>query len=247
MNTLILALALVLCAACTSAEPDFTSEHVVIGTPDNFDGAVANAHALVLLYAPWCGHCKSIKPAWNRVADLFAGEDDVKIVAVDADKHRSLGERFGVPSFPTLKYLPKGGAPAEGYEGGRSEAALLQFMNERAGTDVMADGSGGGKTKGVMPELGQALRGFKEASAEEMEAKLKEAKALAGLSGEASESMFEVYWKIGRKIIDQGVGYVGKEKVRLAAMLSKSKSSLSKEQRNKFQERINVLTNFDEL
>jgi protein disulfide-isomerase A6 len=29
---------------------------------------------------------------------------------VNADEHRSLGERFGVSGFPTIKYFPRGKA-----------------------------------------------------------------------------------------------------------------------------------------
>jgi len=34
---------------------------------------------------------------------------------VDADQHRSLGSRFGVSGFPTLKYFPKGSTEPEEY------------------------------------------------------------------------------------------------------------------------------------
>ena len=30
------------------------------------------------------------------------------LVQVDADKHKSLGERFGVRGFPTIKWFPRG-------------------------------------------------------------------------------------------------------------------------------------------
>lgn len=32
---------------------------------------------------------------------------------VDADAHRSLGEKFGVQGFPTIKYLARGKAPTQ--------------------------------------------------------------------------------------------------------------------------------------
>lgn len=40
-------------------------------TPDNFDEVVRAEGTDVMLefYAPWCGHCKSLKPVYNEVAD----------------------------------------------------------------------------------------------------------------------------------------------------------------------------------
>lgn len=236
-------------SAVAAASDEFTSENVVIGDPSSFETSVANSHALVLLYAPWCGHCKSIKPAWNKLADLFEDVDDVKVVAVDADKHRSLGERFGVQGFPTLKYLPKGGGEPEAYEGGRSEADMMTFLNGKAGTDVSADG-GVGKSGGVLPELGEVLAGFGEASNEEKEEKLEKLRDMReGLEedDEKKASAFAMYAKVGAKIMKHGMEYVAKEKERLGAMLTKSKGSLSSDQRKNFQRRINVLTVFDEL
>lgn len=32
----------------------------------------------------------------------------ILLVQVDADKHKSLGERFGVRGFPTIKWFPRG-------------------------------------------------------------------------------------------------------------------------------------------
>jgi thiol-disulfide isomerase/thioredoxin len=35
----------------------------------NFDDAVAGKNAFVKFFAPWCGHCKGMKPAWDQLAD----------------------------------------------------------------------------------------------------------------------------------------------------------------------------------
>ena len=49
-------------------------------TPGNFDETVlkSNDVQMVLLYAPWCGHCKALMPEWDKVnppAASFAALD----------------------------------------------------------------------------------------------------------------------------------------------------------------------------
>ena len=107
-------------------------------TPANFDVVVnGERDVLVEFFAPWCGHCKSLAPKYELLGKAFANEDKVVIAKVDADKHRTLGERFGVSGFPTLKYF-KGKTPQEFNRG--SEEEMLKSVNSLAGTDRSLDG-----------------------------------------------------------------------------------------------------------
>jgi protein disulfide-isomerase A6 len=104
-------------------------------TPEDFDQVVDGSKpAFVEFYAPWCGHCKNLAPEYEVVADAFASSKDVVIAKVDADQHKSLGERFDVHGFPTLKFFPKGSTTPEAYEGGRSADDIVGFINNKAGT-----------------------------------------------------------------------------------------------------------------
>ena len=49
------------------------------------------------------GHCKSLAPVYEKVAQSVVGEN-VVVANCDADKFRELGERYGVTGFPTLKW-----------------------------------------------------------------------------------------------------------------------------------------------
>jgi len=107
----------------------------VVLTPDNFDSIVdGSKNVFVKFYAPWCGHCKSMAPAYDEVADAFAKESSVVIADVDADAHKDLGGRFGVSGFPTLKYFKKGSTTPEDYNGGREAGDLVDWINNQAGT-----------------------------------------------------------------------------------------------------------------
>ena len=81
-----------------------------------------------------CGHCKSLAPAYEIVATTFKKAADVIIAKVDATEEPKLQERFGIKGFPTLKFFPKGETKPEDYEEGRSEDAIIGFVNKKAGT-----------------------------------------------------------------------------------------------------------------
>lgn len=55
------------------------------------------------------------------------------IAKVDADAERSLGERFDVKGFPTLKWFPKGSTTPVDYEGGRTADTIVSWVNEKTG------------------------------------------------------------------------------------------------------------------
>jgi len=115
----------------------FATAQVVDLTPDNFDSFVGkDKGAFVEFFAPWCGHCKNLAPAYEVVGESFGKSKDVVIAKVDADAHNELGGRFGVSGFPTLKWFPKGSSTPEDYNGGRSADDIINFINGKAGTNV---------------------------------------------------------------------------------------------------------------
>merc|ERR1712048_1038351 len=105
-----------------------------------FDKALSqNDVLLVMFYAPWCGHCKKMKPSFAKASAVLKKEDIV-LAQVDATALRDLAKSHGVSSFPTLKIFHEG-VFAEEYEGGRSENDLVTYMRNFASN---AGGSGGG-------------------------------------------------------------------------------------------------------
>jgi thiol-disulfide isomerase/thioredoxin len=49
-------------------------------TPENFDDETAGKSVFIKFFAPWCGHCKKMAPAWDTLMDEYAG-DKTKLVA----------------------------------------------------------------------------------------------------------------------------------------------------------------------
>ncbi|GFS06922.1 protein disulfide-isomerase A5 [Elysia marginata] len=75
---------------------------------ENFDKAIAeNVQMLVMFYAPWCGHCKKMKPDFALAAQKVKEMGLGTLAAVDATQNRELATQYGVKGYPTQKVLRK--------------------------------------------------------------------------------------------------------------------------------------------
>ncbi|MFE7225018.1 thioredoxin TrxC [Nocardioides sp. NPDC057577] len=61
---------------------------------------------LVDVWAPWCGPCRMVSPALEKLAAELAGK--LKLVKVNADDNPAVSQRFEVRSIPTLVLLDHG-------------------------------------------------------------------------------------------------------------------------------------------
>ena len=115
--------------------PTYDKSEVIDLIPSNFDKfALGGKPALVEFFAPWCGHCKNLAPVYEKLAQDFSfAKDKLTIAKVDADAEKSLGKRFGIQGFPTIKYFDGKSETPEDYNGGRDIESLTEFLTKKTG------------------------------------------------------------------------------------------------------------------
>jgi thioredoxin 2 len=81
---------------------------VVDATDDEFHAVVdeSSLPVLVDVWAPWCGPCRMVSPALEKLAGELAGK--LKLVKVNADDNPEVSRRFEVQAIPTLVLLDHG-------------------------------------------------------------------------------------------------------------------------------------------
>jgi len=112
----------------------FADDVVELGDSD-FDSRLADMDtALVMFYAPWCGHCKRLKPEFEKSSsDLLANDPPVHLVKVDCtEAGKDTCGRFEVRGYPTLKIF-KSGELSSDYNGPREAAGITKFMRSQVG------------------------------------------------------------------------------------------------------------------
>ena len=105
---------------------------VVVLKDSTFDDEVMESEDLWLIefYAPWCGHCKTLKPEWAKAATELAGQ--VKLAKVDCTKETELATRFGIRGYPTLKvFPPHAKSDPEDYEGPREADGIVRVAKKK--------------------------------------------------------------------------------------------------------------------
>ncbi|KAK3309827.1 uncharacterized protein B0T15DRAFT_506566 [Chaetomium strumarium] len=103
--------------------------------------AKSNYTSIVEFYAPWCGHCQNLKPAYEKAAKNLEGLAKVAAVNCDDDANKPFCGSMGVQGFPTLKIVrPKkgGGKPTiQDYQGQRTASAIVEAVVQQINNYVV--------------------------------------------------------------------------------------------------------------
>lgn len=95
---------------------------------------------IVEFYAPWCGHCQNLKPAYEKAAKNLEGLAKVAAINCDEDSNKPLCGQFGVQGFPTLKIVrpgsKKGKPVVEDYQGERKAKPIVEAVVDKINNHV---------------------------------------------------------------------------------------------------------------
>ncbi|NXT39431.1 PDIA2 isomerase, partial [Pelecanoides urinatrix] len=101
----------------------------------NFARALSE-HQLLLVefYAPWCGHCQRLAPAFAQAATELRNESSpARLGKVDATAQVALANEFGITSYPTLKLFRDGNRTHPlAYTGRMDAKGIVRWMQRRA-------------------------------------------------------------------------------------------------------------------
>jgi len=147
-------------------------------TDSDFDNKIGDHDtALIMFYAPWCGHCKRIKPEFAKAATtLKANDPPVMLGKVDCTEGgKDICSRMGVSGYPTLKIF-RGGEVSSDYNGPREAPGIVKYM------------------KG---QVGAASTELK--SVEQADAVLAKPEVVIAYFGDDSSALYEAFMKVANK------------------------------------------------
>ena len=92
---------------------------------------------IVDFWAPWCGPCKQLTPALEKLVTEAKGA--VRLVKVNVDENQEIARQLRIQSVPTV-YAFRNGQPVDAFMGAVPESQLRSFIEQLTGGTSAASG-----------------------------------------------------------------------------------------------------------
>ncbi|XP_046875517.1 protein disulfide-isomerase A3-like [Hypomesus transpacificus] len=122
--------------------PEKNKGPVKVVVAESFEETVnaAEKDVLIELYAPWCGHCKTLEPKYKELAEQLYDDPNIVIAKMDATAN-DVPEGFDIQGFPTIYFSPAGKKnQPKRYEGAREVKDFLNFLKKEASHALVVSG-----------------------------------------------------------------------------------------------------------
>jgi len=95
---------------------------------------------LIELYAPWCGHCKKLAPAYEELANSLKNVENVVIAKMDATVNDSPHPKYQAKGYPTILFAPAGNKENPiSYSGERDVKSFTEWLKKNAASWKVSD------------------------------------------------------------------------------------------------------------
>ncbi|KKB78949.1 thioredoxin [Devosia soli] len=111
-------------AAASAPAADLIRESSDAGFRADVLEASRDTPVLVDFWAPWCGPCRQLTPALEKVIREKNGA--IKLVKINIDDHPGVAGQLGVQSIPAV-FAFAGGRPVDGFMGAMPEGEVRRF------------------------------------------------------------------------------------------------------------------------
>lgn len=105
---------------------------VVVGKTFNQIVKDKTKDVLIEMYAPWCGHCKSLEPIYKDLGKSLKKEKNLVIAKIDATGN-DIPDEYKVEGFPTIYFAPANDKdnPLK-FDGDRTVEGFTKYLKEHA-------------------------------------------------------------------------------------------------------------------
>ena len=117
------------CGQCR--QPLFTAQPLELDAL-HFDRHIGRNDIPVLVdfWAPWCGPCRMMAPAFAQAASML--EPQFRVAKLDTEAHQAIAARHGIRSIPTLA-LFRGGREIARQAGAMAAADIVRWARSHVG------------------------------------------------------------------------------------------------------------------